>query len=190
MARGSPATQQFFFDELLQESAQLALLLAVQVPDTAASISALQVGDTTLLARLARDELVMARFTAWFPSYVLELRGRAVCCGVELWDEAVRSAIAVLSARDGVPWSTHHGRLIMAELSAFRELSASAAGSARDISGKAAEAAMLDADSCDAAEDVKNPDEAAYIWSPGATRWGEPDLSGALFFKPQPPAGQ
>ena len=52
------------------------------------------------------------------------------------------------------------------------------------ISGEAAEAAML------REEDAQNLDEAAYFWSPGASLQGEPDITGALYFKPQPPAGQ
>ena len=61
---------------------------------------------------------------------------------------------------------------------------------ASDISGKAAEAAMIDAASCVAPKDEMNPDDAAFFWSPGATLRSEPDLSGALYFKPRPPAEQ
>ena len=109
MSGDCPATQQFFYDELLQESAQLALLLAVQVPDTDASITAVQFGDTVLLAQLESDVLDVARFSAWFPSYVSELRGRALWrpaqCWPFVWEDAVRSAVAELSARAGAPWS-------------------------------------------------------------------------------------
>ena len=51
VARGRPATQQFFFDELLQVTAQLAQLLAVQVPETDASYTAVRVSGTELLSR-------------------------------------------------------------------------------------------------------------------------------------------
>ena len=52
------------------------------------------------------------------------------------------------------------------------------------ISGEAAEATMT------REEDTQNPDEAAYYWSPGASMQSEPVITGALYFKPQPPAGQ
>ena len=107
LGRGSPATQQFFFDELLQVAAQLAQLLAVQVPETDASYTAVRVGDTESLSQLESDVLNAARFTAWFPSYVAELRGRALwsCGWLGAAKDAVRSAVAELSARAGAPWS-------------------------------------------------------------------------------------
>ena len=54
----------------------------------------------------------------------------------------------------------------------------------RAISGVAAEATLM------REEATQNPDEAAYFWSPGASVQSEPDITGALYFKPQPPAGQ
>ena len=82
----------------------MTLLLAVQVPDTDASIAAVQLGDAELLAQLGSDTLDAARFTAWYPAYISELRSRdswpgTSLCATLLAEDAMRSAVAELSAR-------------------------------------------------------------------------------------------
>ena len=91
------AAKQFFSDELLKESAQMTLLLAVQVPDTDALIAAVQLGEAAGLldSELSSTKYALlrdaeARFMAWYPSYISELRSRDSWPGASR-DHAVRS---------------------------------------------------------------------------------------------------